>query len=159
MSELIAGSVSHTTGRWYFACSTAGLHTVSHNPIIEVAELNDHPLVKQHAKALLDMLDGITDQYTLPVVLEGTAFQKNVWHAIAAIPFGQTKSYSQIARELGGEAIRAVGTACGANPVGIAIPCHRVIRSDGSLGGYGLGGLAVKQALLDYEQQHVKLAA
>ena len=153
MSEPIAGYVKHPTGTWYFACSAAGLHQVSHKPIIDVAELEDHPLVRQHAKALSDMLDGITDQYSLPMVLNGTDFQKRVWRAIAGIGFGKTATYSQIAHGLGSHAVRAVGTACGANPVGIAIPCHRVIRSDGSLGGYGLGGLAIKQALLAFEKQ------
>jgi len=81
----------------------------------------------------------------------GTAFQKRVWKAMLKIPYGQTKSYGWLAGQVGGRnRARAVGAACGANPIPIVIPCHRVIREDGGLGGYG-GGLSIKRKLLKIE--------
>jgi O-6-methylguanine DNA methyltransferase len=84
-------------------------------------------------------------------LLEGTDFQKSVWEKVGQIKYGQFKTYKQIALELNNpKAIRAVGTANGANPVPILIPCHRVVASNGGLGGYS-GGLHVKDALLRLE--------
>ena len=81
----------------------------------------------------------------------GTPFQQNVWRALQTIPRGETRSYAWVAKKIGKpKAIRAVGAACGANPVPIIVPCHRVIASDGSLGGFG-GGLALKKRLLALE--------
>jgi O-6-methylguanine DNA methyltransferase len=81
----------------------------------------------------------------------GTVFQKRVWKAMLKIPSGQTRSYGQLARQVGGKnKARAVGAACGANPIPIVIPCHRVVREDGALGGYG-GGLSAKKRLLKVE--------
>jgi methylated-DNA-[protein]-cysteine S-methyltransferase len=82
----------------------------------------------------------------------GTEFQRKVWAALRKIPAGRTASYASLARTVGAPtAVRAVGTANGANPVPVVIPCHRVVRSDGSLGGYG-GGLDRKRWLLDHEK-------
>ena len=87
----------------------------------------------------------------LPIDVTGTAFQARVWAALREIPYGQTRTYSDIAEEIGEPgAIRAVGSACGANRVPLTIPCHRVIRTDGSLGGFGWG-LEVKEELLSRE--------
>ena len=81
----------------------------------------------------------------------GTPFQQKVWRAMLAIPRGETRSYAWIAKKIGRpNATRAVGAACGTNPVPIVVPCHRVIASDGSLGGFG-GGLALKKKLLRFE--------
>jgi AraC family transcriptional regulator of adaptative response/methylated-DNA-[protein]-cysteine methyltransferase len=83
--------------------------------------------------------------------LIGTPFQQRVWNALRAIPLGQTATYSQIAERISApKAVRAVGLACGANPIAVFVPCHRIIRSDGTLGGYR-GGLARKRKLLEYE--------
>ena len=88
----------------------------------------------------------------IPVRLHGTPFQLDVWNALAAIPFGETRSYAEIARAVGKpKAFRAVGLANGANPLPIVIPCHRVIASGGKLGGYG-GGLDAKRRLLALEK-------
>ncbi|MET0429919.1 MAG: methylated-DNA--[protein]-cysteine S-methyltransferase [Microvirga sp.] len=88
---------------------------------------------------------------SLPVMTDGTAFQREVWSALRAIPCGTTISYGELARRIGRPAaVRAVGLANGSNPVGIVIPCHRVIGADGSLTGYG-GGLNRKRWLLDHE--------
>jgi methylated-DNA-[protein]-cysteine S-methyltransferase len=88
---------------------------------------------------------------TLPVKAEGTPFQESVWKALRKIKCGTTISYAELARRIGRpKAVRAVGLANGQNPVGIVVPCHRVIGSDGSLTGYG-GGLPRKKWLLDHE--------
>jgi len=91
---------------------------------------------------------------TLPVVFAGTEFQNKVWQALRAIPAGETMSYGALAVQIGApKAVRAVGLANGANPIGVVVPCHRVIGSDGSLTGYG-GGLERKRWLLDHEARH-----
>lgn len=97
-------------------------------------------------------------QFDLPLNLQGPAFHCRVWAALRAIPYGQTVSYGQLAAALGDpESARAVGTANGANPIAIIVPCHRVIGADGNLVGYG-GGLDRKRILLDLESQSARLA-
>ncbi len=87
----------------------------------------------------------------LTLAAEGTAFQKSVWAALARIPYGETRSYAQIAREIGNpKGMRAVGLANGRNPIPIIVPCHRVIGANGSLTGFG-GGLPTKKWLLEFE--------
>jgi methylated-DNA-[protein]-cysteine S-methyltransferase len=89
----------------------------------------------------------------LPVKTAGTDFQRTVWHALRDIPCGKTISYGELARRIGRpEAVRAVGLANGANPIGVVVPCHRVIGANGSLTGYG-GGMERKRWLLDHETQ------
>lgn len=102
--------------------------------------------------ALADYFDGdLTALDRVPVDPGGTAFQHRVWQALRSIPVGETRSYSDIAAAVGSPgAVRAVGSANGANPVGIVIPCHRVVRADGTIGGYA-GGLDRKRALLTHE--------
>jgi AraC family transcriptional regulator of adaptative response/methylated-DNA-[protein]-cysteine methyltransferase len=98
---------------------------------------------------------GTSDATKLPIDLEGTAFQIRVWETLRAIPSGQTRSYSQVAELVGSpNAIRAVGSACARNPVALAVPCHRVVRQDGSLAGYRWG-IDAKAALLDAEGAHL----
>ena len=91
-------------------------------------------------------IDGSTPG-TIPLDVAGTAFQQRVWRALADVPPGQTITYAELARRIGSRAVRAVGTACGQNPVAVLIPCHRALRSDGALGGYRWG-LDRKKALL-----------
>ncbi len=92
----------------------------------------------------------------LPIDVRGTAFQEAVWRELRRIPLGETRSYAEIAKAVGQPgAVRAVGTANGSNPVAVLVPCHRVIRSDGSLGGYA-GGLERKRKLLDAEGVQAK---
>ena len=94
---------------------------------------------------------GRLKKFTVPLELRGTPFQKAVWEALLRIPYGETRSYSDIALAIGKPAaVRAVGLANGANPVSIIVPCHRVIGKSGDLVGYG-GGLERKRALLDLE--------
>lgn len=105
------------------------------------------------AAAVRRYLDGeLVAVDDIAVDATGTAFQQQVWDALRAIPAGETRSYAQIAAAVGSPgAVRAVGTANGANPVWLVVPCHRVVRSDGSVGGYG-GGPDRKEWLLDHER-------
>ena len=98
---------------------------------------------------------GERTEFDLPLHLVGTAFQRQVWEALLTIPYGETRSYGEIARQIGSpSAFRAVGLANGHNPIGIIVPCHRVIGSNGSLTGYG-GGLDRKRALLELEKSRL----
>ena len=96
-------------------------------------------------------------KFDVPLALEGTEFQLNVWNALRGIPYGETISYLQLAERIGKpKAVRAVGLANGSNPIPIIVPCHRVIGSDGSLTGFG-GGLSTKKKLLDLESKQLSL--
>ncbi len=89
----------------------------------------------------------------VPLDIRGTVFQRRVWEALRRIPRGETRTYGEIAREIGAPAaVRAVGSACGANPVALVVPCHRAVRTDGGLGGYAWG-LTVKRRLLELEKR------
>lgn len=110
--------------------------------------------LKGYLEVILDYFEGRAVHLDLPVDLRVTAFQLQVLELLRRIPYGETRSYSQIAENLGNpKAVRAVAQACAANPVPILIPCHRVVQKDGGLGGYRLG-LERKRALLQLEQQH-----
>jgi len=99
-------------------------------------------------------LKGKITKFDTPLDLRGTPFQKRVWDALLKIPYGQTRTYQDVARAIGHpRAFRAVGNANGSNCIPLIIPCHRVIASDGGLGGYG-HGLEVKRRLLDLERAH-----
>ena len=107
---------------------------------------------RQAVRELQEYLEGKRTAFDLALDLRGTPFQLEVWSALREIPYGETRSYAEIARAVGRpHAVRAVGTANGANPLALVVPCHRVIASDGHLGGYG-GGLALKAKLLAMEQ-------
>ena len=110
------------------------------------------PLVKKASTQLAEYFAGKRKRFVLPLAPVGTEFQRSVWKALQTIPFGETRSYGDIAALIGNpRASRAVGMANNRNPISIIIPCYRVIGSDGSLTGYG-GGLDVKQYLLDLEK-------
>ncbi len=104
------------------------------------------------ARAVFRTLDGRATAESVPLDLAGTAFQKRVWRALCEIPAGTTVSYAELARRLGTpRAARAVGSACGKNHVAVLVPCHRVVREDGGLGGYRWG-LPIKRALIERER-------
>jgi len=93
----------------------------------------------------------------LPLDLRGTTFQKSVWRVLLRVPIGQTWSYQQVARNIGcPQASRAVGTACAQNPIALLVPCHRIIRHDGTLGGYAWG-LEKKKQLLELEKNLTRI--
>lgn len=107
--------------------------------------------LRQAADELGRYFAGERVEFRCPLDLHGTPFQLKVWNALIGIPYGETRSYAEIAREIGHpSAVRAVGTANGANPIAIIVPCHRVIGSNGALTGYG-GGLPTKAWLLALE--------
>jgi len=109
-------------------------------------------LIKTAANQLNEYLEGKRKVFDLPLNPKGTKFQKNVWEALCNIPYGETRSYKQIAEAVGNpKACRAVGMANNRNPIIIFVPCHRVIGSNGSLVGYG-GGLDIKEKLLSLEK-------
>ncbi len=110
------------------------------------------PIVRQFA----EYFDGRRTAFDLSLCSHGTDFQRRVWHGLKAIGYARTESYGELARRIGRpRAVRAVGTANGANPLSIVVPCHRVIGADGSLTGYG-GGLEAKRWLLAHEQRHAR---
>ncbi|MGL6000091.1 MAG: methylated-DNA--[protein]-cysteine S-methyltransferase [Pseudomonas proteolytica] len=120
----------------------------------ELVEVDDSPALLQAERQLNEYFAGTRDRFDLELDFEGTEFQKKVWAALLTIPFGETRSYSQIAMQIGSpKAVRAVGAANGRNPISIVAPCHRVIGASGGLTGFA-GGLAAKQYLLALEDCH-----
>ena len=118
---------------------------------ISDAICRDTPLLLEARRQLEEYFAGLRAAFSLPLAPEGTDFQKAVWRELENIPYGETRTYGQIARALGNpNASRAVGMANHKNPVAIMIPCHRVIGADGSLTGYA-GGLDIKETLLRLE--------
>jgi methylated-DNA-[protein]-cysteine S-methyltransferase len=118
---------------------------------VEGAPDDSHPAIREAASQLAQYFGRTRRAFELPLDLCGTPFQLEVWNALLRIPYGETRSYGQLAVALGhAGAARAVGTANGSNPVSIIVPCHRVIAAGGGLGGYG-GGLERKRFLLDLE--------
>ncbi len=115
------------------------------------AQPGETPLLARAARQLGEYFAGERRDFDLPLAPAGTAFQRRVWTEMARIPFGATESYGALARKTGSVA-RAVGGACGANPIPIVIPCHRVLGADGALGGFSGGsGPATKRVLLELE--------
>jgi methylated-DNA-[protein]-cysteine S-methyltransferase len=109
------------------------------------------PLIKKAAAQIEEYLNGKRKKFSLPLAMRGTEFQMDVWRALQSIPYGETRSYKEIAELVNRpKAVRAVGMANHRNPISIIVPCHRVIGHDGSLTGYG-GGLPLKRYLLELE--------
>ena len=124
--------------------------------LAELVENQQHPMLHQVKQQLQEYFAGQRQQFDLPIDFQGTAFQQQVWQALLQIPYGETRSYKQIAFQLGNEkAVRAVGAANGKNPISIIAPCHRVIGSGGALVGFA-GGLDKKQILLSLEQGQIQ---
>lgn len=118
----------------------------------------DQAVLDRACTQLEQYFAGTLKQFDVPIAMQGTDFQVKVWSMLYRIPFGKMVSYKQVADALGRGCPRSVGTANGANPLPIFIPCHRVIASDGSLGGYS-GGLQAKQQLLDLEYARAEVFA
>ena len=122
-------------------------------PLGERQEQADHPMLVRTAAQLSEYFAGTRERFDLDLDFVGTAFQVQVWQALLTIPFGETRSYLDIATQLGNpQAVRAVGAANGRNPISIVAPCHRVIGSSGKLTGFA-GGLGAKQFLLSHERR------
>lgn len=136
----------------------------NNNAITEVfyskSKINDHlketPLIRECFNQLKEYFQGTRREFTIPIEAEGSEFQKKVWKALLDIPYGQTRTYKEIAIAIGNEkACRAVGMANNRNPISIIIPCHRVIGANRKLVGYG-GGLDIKEKLLNIEKIDIK---
>lgn len=120
-----------------------------------MSEVPDHPVLVETRRQLADYFAGRRERFDVPLDFRGTDFQKRVWAALLTIPFGETRSYGQIARQIGRpSASRAVGAANGRNPISILAPCHRVVGSAGALTGFA-GGLEAKRYLLELERSRV----
>ena len=122
--------------------------------LAELVEQADHPVLLETQKQLTEYFAGKRQQFDLPLDFAGTEFQQKVWQALLSIPFGETRSYRDIAEQIGNvKAVRAVGAANGKNPISIIAPCHRVVGASGKLVGFA-GGLDNKEILLKIEQNH-----
>jgi len=120
-------------------------------PLNSLTENKNHPVLRETERQLKDYFAGKLKSFSLRLDFAGTDFQKKVWKALLTIPFGETRSYGQIAKQIGDpKAARAVGAANGRNPISIIAPCHRVIGSNGKLTGFA-GGLKTKAHLLGIE--------
>lgn len=118
---------------------------------------NETEVLRLAARQLDEYFQGLRCDFTLPLEPQGTRFQQKVWHAIETVPYSETTSYAEIAMQIENpKAYRAVARACGANPYPIVVPCHRIIASDGTLGGYSCG-LWRKEFLLSLEDNGSKL--
>lgn len=111
-------------------------------------------ITKQTKRQLDEYLNSEREEFDLPLLTVGTDFQKSVWQALMKVPYGETSTYLQLAKNIDNEkAVRAVANANGANAISLIIPCHRIIGTNGQLVGYG-GGLSVKKRLLNLELKH-----
>lgn len=132
--------------------AVAGLYMSEHRHLPVVEGPRDDRVLPDLQEQLTAYFACELKEFDVRVAVTGTDFQQRVWAALTEIPYGETRSYAELAAHLGApKAVRAVGLANGRNPVSIVVPCHRVVGKDGSLTGYG-GGLARKQQLLDLER-------
>ena len=148
-------------GPLFLAASTKGLVRLEFEARVQKLNADtirlheSEPALAPYVRELDDYFSGKRREFSLPLDLRGTEFQLACWQALLEIPYGETRSYRDIARAIGHpHAYRAVGMSNNRNPVAIVVPCHRVIASSGSLCGYG-GGLDLKRKLLDLEQANV----
>lgn len=121
---------------------------------VRCSEAEAPEVLRRAAGELCDYFTGKLRRFTVPLAPQGSAFQMRVWEALRTIGYGETRTYKEIAVQIGhSRSYRAVGMANNRNPIAILIPCHRVIGSDGSLTGYA-GGIGIKEWLLDFERRH-----
>ena len=157
---IVTRIVESPVGRLELVASEEGLRSLHWTDSSERATTEAHHPVLDAAQAqLAEYFAGTRTAFDLPLDLVGTPFQVKAWRALADIPYGETVSYGEQAERIGHpKAFRAVGSANGKNPVAIILPCHRVINSDGGLGGFGGGdGLPTKRRLLDLEAGETSL--
>lgn len=146
--------------RLRLTASETALLSVEFPPFVSTGPQNPgHAVLQETVRQLQAYCAGELQDFQLPLDPAGTAFQRRVWTYLTTIPYGETRSYQQVAQAIGSpQAVRAVGAANGANPIAIVVPCHRVIGASGKLVGYG-GGLELKRRLLDLEQGSLLIAA
>jgi len=158
--SLVCKTIDSPVGKLKLIASDDGLVAVlweNDSPrrvrLSESLENESHPILVETERQLGQYFAGKRNNFSVHLDMRGTRFQKGVWEALRAIPFGETRSYGQLAKQLGNPgASRAVGAANGRNPLSIIVPCHRVIGSDGQLTGFA-GGLNTKMHLLKLEQK------
>lgn len=153
--EMVQRKINSKIGPLYLVVSADFLHGIFWEEQALPKEKNNSPeamMLDKTQKQIHEYLEGQREDFDIPLMLEGTEFQKRVWAQLQKIPYGETRSYKQIATALKDpNACRAVGTANGRNPISIIVPCHRVINESGKLGGYA-GGPDIKERLLRLEK-------
>lgn len=163
-SPLVAGTMQSPVGELTLVAGDRGLVAIlwendppQRVPLGTVGAHAGHPVIDQAHAELTAYFAGERTSFSVPLDFRGTSFQRQVWAQLLAIPYGETRSYGEIARQLGcAGASRAVGAANGRNPISIIAPCHRVVGASGKLTGFA-GGLAAKQWLLRHEQSSAGL--
>ena len=159
MKRYFSKVIESPVGPLKLVASDAGLAAVlwkDHPParvrLENVTEGEGHPVLLQAERELREYFAGERQRFSVKLDFAGTPFQRRVWNALLAIPYGETRSYGRLAREIGyPSAARAVGAANGRNPISIVVPCHRVLGSNGQLTGFA-GGLGTKARLLALEE-------
>jgi len=159
MTMLVSSTLDTPVGTLTLVGGDAGLRAVlwpvddpSRAGLDDIPAAGEHAVLAATARQLSEWFAGDRQDFDLPLDLQGTAFQREVWEALVAIPFGRTTSYGQLASELGRHGgARAVGAAVGRNPVSVVVPCHRVVGADGRLTGFA-GGTDAKSFLLRHER-------
>jgi methylated-DNA-[protein]-cysteine S-methyltransferase len=165
MKACVGNVIDSPVGKLTLVASERGLRAIlwehpTRRParLGEIIESDAHPILLQAERQLREYFAGRRTEFSVPLDFRGTEFQRRVWNALLTIPFAETRSYVQIARQIGcPAAVRAVGAANGQNPIPIIAPCHRVIGSDGKLTGFA-GGLENKAKLLSHEKMHAMQA-
>ena len=165
-SSIFTTQISSPVGVLHLAASDAALlavvwrrHSTPQLPFDSAPERPEHPVLAETIRQLHQYFAGRRLNFDLPLEFRGTDFQRRAWQALLTIPFGETRSYAQMARHIGSPAaVRAVGAANGRNPISIIAPCHRVIGSNGELTGFG-GGMEAKAWLLAHEAPQRDLLA
>lgn len=160
METLFFHRTSSPVGPLFLAASEKGLVRLEFGPRVQAIDARRVKLqeaaheLAPYLRQLDEYFAGNRTEFSFPLDLRGTEFQLLCWRALLDIPYGETRTYADIARAIGHpHAFRAVGMSNNRNPIAIVVPCHRVIASDGTLCGYG-GGLDIKRRLLDLEQAH-----
>ena len=164
-SRYVSKTMASPVGRLTLVATDDGLSAVlwendrpGRVPLRIDGEERSHPVLVEAEQQLREYFAGTRTEFTLPLDVVGTPFQRQVWEALRTIPFGETRSYSEIAAQIGSpRAVRAVGAANGRNPLSIVAPCHRVIGASGKLTGFA-GGLEVKARLLALESKAAREA-
>lgn len=153
MTVALGRYIDTEIGRLYLAEENGCIVRLTVEQAPEQDKLGESPLLQQAAAEVMEYLAGERITFSVPVKAHGTRFQEAVWDALQRIPFGETRSYGEIAQEVGSpKGARAVGMACNRNPILLMIPCHRVVGSTGKLVGFACG-LSMKERLLQLESR------
>ena len=154
LGRLLVGATQRGISALYLGKDDAALQTALRREYPRAEISRDRNGLEGWVGKILEHLRGREPNLDLPTDVQATAFQRRVWEELRKIPYGTTRTYSQVARAIGKpRAIRAVARACATNPVSVVVPCHRVVREDGKLAGYRWG-LDRKRTLLEHESAH-----